>query len=127
MKARFTGAMAARVPAAMTARPDTCRGYAWAVSPESSATRGYSASKDQLQRRLARIEGQVRGIQRMVDESRPCPDILVQIAAIEAALDGVALGLLDGHVTHCIAHAQEGERAELTDELMQAMARFMRR
>ena len=89
--------------------------------------RGYTASKEQLHRRLRRIEGQVRGIQRMVDDGRPCPDILVQVAAIQAAIDKVALGLLDGHVKHCIAQAGDGEREALTDELMQAMARFMHR
>lgn len=90
-------------------------------------TRGYTASKDQLHRRLRRVEGQVRGIQRMVDEDRPCPDILVQVAAIQAAIDKVALGLLDGHVKHCIAQAGEAQREALTDELMQAIGRFIRR
>jgi CsoR family transcriptional regulator, copper-sensing transcriptional repressor len=89
--------------------------------------RGYTATKDQLQNRLRRIEGQVRGVQRMVDEDRVCTDILVQIAAIEAALDKVALGLLDGHVKHCVASADENERTAQTTELMEAMARFMRR
>jgi DNA-binding FrmR family transcriptional regulator len=77
--------------------------------------------------RLRRIEGQVRGIQRMVEDDRPCPDILVQIAAIEAALDKVALGLLDGHVKHCVANADGDEREGQMDDLMEAMARFMRR
>ncbi len=97
------------------------------MSTEAPRTRGYTATKDQLQTRLRRIEGQVRGIQRMVDEDRPCPDVLVQIAAIEAALDKVALGLLDGHVRHCVAQADESERAQQTAELMEAMGRFMRR
>lgn len=97
------------------------------MTTDTAVTRGYTATKDQLHKRLRRIEGQVRGIQRMVDEDRPCPEILVQIAAIEAAMDKVALGLLDGHVKHCVAHADEGERAGMTDELMEAMARFMRR
>ncbi|HEV2753698.1 MAG TPA: metal-sensitive transcriptional regulator, partial [Solirubrobacteraceae bacterium] len=59
--------------------------------------RGYTATKDQLNARLARIEGQVRGIQRMVDEDRYCIDVLTQISAVQAALDKVALGLLDDH------------------------------
>src|SRR5689334_25350409 len=80
------------------------------MATDTAATRGYTATKDQLQKRLRRIEGQVRGIQRMVDDDRPCPDILVQIAAIEAALDKVALGLLDGHVKHCVANADADER-----------------
>ncbi len=97
------------------------------MATDTAVTRGYTATKDQLHKRLRRIEGQVRGIQRMVEEDRPCPEILVQIAAIEAAMDKVALGLLDGHVKHCVAHADETERAGMTDELMEAMARFMRR
>ena len=97
------------------------------MATETPVTRGYTATKDELHARLRRIEGQVRGIQRMVDEDRPCPDILIQIAAIEAAMDKVALGLLDGHVKHCVANADEGEREDLTAELMETMARFMRR
>ncbi len=97
------------------------------MATQTPASRGYSASKQQLHRRLRRIEGQVRGIQRMVDENRPCPEVLVQIAAIQAAIDGVALGLLDGHVKNCIEHSPDGEREQLTAELMQAMGRFMRR
>ena len=62
-------------------------------SNQPVAGRGYSASKDQLQQRLRRIEGQVRGVQRMIDEDRWCPDVLIQVAAIQAALDKVALGL----------------------------------
>jgi DNA-binding FrmR family transcriptional regulator len=89
--------------------------------------RGYSATKDQLQARLRRIEGQVRGVQGMVDEERWCIDVLTQISAIQAALDGVALGLLDDHARHCVIGAAEGERAERTDELMAAVGRLMRR
>ena len=97
------------------------------MATDTATTRGYTATKDQLHKRLRRIEGQVRGIQRMVDDDRPCPDILVQIAAIEAALDKVALGLLDGHVKHCAASADPEEREGQMDDLMEAMARFMRR
>jgi CsoR family transcriptional regulator, copper-sensing transcriptional repressor len=93
----------------------------------SPPTRGYSATKDQLQNRLRRIEGQVRGIQTMVDEDRWCPDILQQIAAIQAALNKVALGLADGHVQHCMAQGvDEKRRAEMTDELMEALGRIVR-
>ena len=63
----------------------------------ATPARGYTATKDQLGDRLARIEGQVRGIQRMVDEDRYCIDVLTQISAVQAALDKVALGLLDDH------------------------------
>jgi CsoR family transcriptional regulator, copper-sensing transcriptional repressor len=92
-----------------------------------SETRGYAATKDQLQQRLRRIEGQVRGVQGMVDEDRWCIDVLTQISAIQAALDKVALGLLDGHARHCVMGAPDAERAERTDELMAAVGRLMRR
>jgi CsoR family transcriptional regulator, copper-sensing transcriptional repressor len=89
---------------------------------------GYSATKDQLRNRLARIEGQVRGVERMVDEERYCIDIVTQISAIQAALDKVALGLLDDHASHCIiGGAAESTPEELKDELMDAVGRLMRR
>jgi DNA-binding FrmR family transcriptional regulator len=95
------------------------------ISPPQ--TRGYSATKDQLHNRLRRIEGQVRGIEKMVDEDRWCPDILQQIAAVQAALNKVALGLADGHVRHCMAEGgDEKRRAEMTAELMEALGRLVR-
>jgi DNA-binding FrmR family transcriptional regulator len=93
----------------------------------STETRGYSATKDQLQKRLRRIEGQVRGIQNMVDEDRYCIDVLTQIGAIQAALDKVALGLLDEHARHCVVGGPEDKQADRTDELMAAVGRLMRR
>ena len=90
-------------------------------------TRGYSAFKDQLGKRLRRIEGQVRGVQGMVDDDRYCIDILTQISAVQAALDKVALGLMDEHARHCVLGAADGHQAEKTDELMAAVARLMRR
>jgi DNA-binding FrmR family transcriptional regulator len=97
-----------------------------ATSP-STATRGYSASKDQLQKRLKRIEGQVRGVQGMVEADRWCPDVLQQISAVQAALDKVALGLVEGHVQHCMSASDDPERREeMTAELMQAMGRLLR-
>jgi DNA-binding FrmR family transcriptional regulator len=89
---------------------------------------GYSATKEQLQARLRRIEGQVRGVERMVEEDRYCIDVVTQISAIQAALDKVALGLLDGHARHCVIDGRaEGTPEELTDELMAAVGRLMRR
>jgi CsoR family transcriptional regulator, copper-sensing transcriptional repressor len=89
---------------------------------------GYSATKDQLRNRLARIEGQVRGIGRMVEDDRYCIDIVTQITAIQAALDKLALGLLDDHAAHCIiGGASDAKPQELKDELMAAVARLMRR
>jgi CsoR family transcriptional regulator, copper-sensing transcriptional repressor len=88
---------------------------------------GYSDHKDQLTKRLRRIEGQVRGIEGMVESDRYCIDILTQIGAVQAALDKVALGLLDDHTQHCVMGAEGDERAEKTDELIAAVARLMRR
>ena len=90
-------------------------------------TRGYSASKDQLQKRLRRIEGQVRGIQRMVEDDRWCPDILLQISAIQGALDKVALGLSDAHARHCVIGGPEESQEERIEELMSAFGRLLRR
>ena len=92
-------------------------------------TRGYTANKDQLLDRLARIEGQVRGIGRMVQEDRYCIDILTQISAIQAALDKVALGLLDGHARHCLVggHGGPSTPEERADELMGAVGRLLSR
>ena len=95
---------------------------------ETTTTRGYAASKDQLLARLGRIEGQVRGIEGMVTEDRYCIDVLTQISAARAALDKVALGLLDDHAHHCVISAETTEeRDEKTAELMDAVGRLMRR
>ena len=75
--------------------------------------RGYSATKDELLTRLRRIEGQVRGIQRMVEDDRYCIDVLTQIGAIQAAIDKVALGLLDDHARHCVLGAGDGEQSPI--------------
>ena len=88
---------------------------------------GYSTEKGALLKRLARIEGQVRGVSRMVEEERYCIDVLTQIGAIEAALDKVALGLIDDHTRHCVIHAEGEERAEKVDELVAALGRFVGR
>ena len=88
---------------------------------------GYKTDKDALLKRLARIEGQVRGVSRMVEEERYCIDVLTQIGAIEAALDKVALGLIDDHTRHCVMDAEGGERAEKVDELVAALGRFVGR
>ena len=87
---------------------------------------GYSAEKDQLQKRLARIEGQVRGVSRMVDEDRYCIDILTQINAVQKAVEAVALQLLDDHVRHCVIGSSGTTQAERTDELMAAVGRLVK-
>ena len=95
----------------------------------AQTTRGYTATKDQLGDRLARIEGQVRGIAKMVDDDRYCIDVLTQINAVRAALDKVALGLLDGHARHCLVGGGGGptEPDEQVKELMGAVGRMISR
>jgi DNA-binding FrmR family transcriptional regulator len=95
----------------------------------ATQTRGYTASKDQLIERLAKIEGQVRGVAKMVDEDRYCIDIVTQINAAGAALDKVALGLLDGHVRHCLigGHGGPTDPDEQAQELMGAVGRMVSR
>jgi DNA-binding FrmR family transcriptional regulator len=89
--------------------------------------RGYTTSKDQVRQRLARIEGQVRGVSRMVDDDRYCIDVLTQISAIQAALDKVALGLLDGHARHCVIEGEAENQDARTGEMMAAVGRLLRR
>ncbi len=95
----------------------------------ATETRGYTATKDQLLDRLARIEGQVRGVSRMVEEDRYCIDVVTQINAARAALDKVALGLLDGHVRHCLigGHGGPSDPDEQAHELMGAVGRMVAR
>jgi DNA-binding FrmR family transcriptional regulator len=91
---------------------------------------GYVQDKDALIKRLHRIEGQVRGIERMVEDDRYCIDILTQIAAVSTALEGVAFKILDEHVNHCVSGALASgdakEAAEKSRELLQAVHRFAR-
>ena len=102
--------------------------YARGMASESaSPVRGYTANKAQLDNRLSRIEGQVRGVRKMVDEDRYCIDVLTQISAIQAALDKVALGLLDDHAHSCVIGAAPEQRDARTDEMMAAVGRLMRR
>ena len=95
---------------------------------EAPSVHGYTKDKDALVKRLHRIEGQVRGIERMVDEDRYCIDILTQISAVNTALESLALQILDGHVKHCVAGAltsgDERNAAEKTSELLDAVRRF---
>ena len=93
----------------------------------SPAGKGYQATKDDLLARLARVKGQVGGVERMVESDRYCVDVLTQISAIQAALDKVALGLLDGHARTCVVGADKSLQDERTAELMVAVGRLMRR
>jgi CsoR family transcriptional regulator, copper-sensing transcriptional repressor len=88
---------------------------------------GYREDKERLLKRLARVEGQVRGVSKMVEEERYCIDVLTQIGAVQAALDKVALGLLDEHTRHCVVESDDEERVEKVDELMAAVGRLVKR
>ena len=88
---------------------------------------GYIEHKDLVAKRLRRIEGQVRGLQQMIEDDRYCIDILTQISAAQAALDKVALGLLDGHAHTCVIGAEPGQQDERTEEMMAAVGRLLRR
>jgi DNA-binding FrmR family transcriptional regulator len=99
-----------------------------ATTETQTTVRGYTASKQQLLNRLARVEGQVRGLERMVQEDRYCIDVLTQIAAVQAALQKIALGLLDGHVRVCMRDEDGGAPAdpdERVGELMGAVGRLL--
>lgn len=90
---------------------------------------GYAQNKDSYLLRLRRIEGQVRGLQRMVESDTYCIDILTQVAAVTKALQSVALGLLDEHLTHCVAEAvaEGGDTADAkVREASEAIARLVR-
>jgi DNA-binding FrmR family transcriptional regulator len=91
---------------------------------------GYTSDKDALVKRLHRIEGQVRGIERMLEEDRYCIDVLTQISAVSTALESLAFRILDEHVSHCVAGAlasgDEAEAAEKSKELLAAVHRFAR-
>lgn len=95
----------------------------------ATQTRGYTATKEQLLARLSKIEGQVRGVARMVEDDRYCIDVVTQINAVGAALDKVALGLLDGHVRHCLigGHGGPSDPSEQAQELMGAVGRMVSR
>jgi DNA-binding FrmR family transcriptional regulator len=97
------------------------------MASTTGETRGYSATKDQLLKRLRRVQGQVGGVERMVEDDRYCIDILTQISAVQAALDKVALGLLDEHARHCVIDGPDSQKDERTEELMAAVGRLMRR
>jgi CsoR family transcriptional regulator, copper-sensing transcriptional repressor len=88
--------------------------------------RGYTGDKERLLNRLRRIEGQVRGVERMVEDERYCIDVVTQITAIQAALDKVALGLLEDHAKTCVIGADPGDQDARTVELMGAVRRMMR-
>jgi DNA-binding FrmR family transcriptional regulator len=99
---------------------DTPRGY-------SDVVPGYRSHKSQVKTRLKRIEGQIRGVQKMVDEDRYCIDVLTQVGAVKAALDAVALLLLEDHTEHCVVDAiQAGDGSTKIRELNEAVERLVK-
>jgi CsoR family transcriptional regulator, copper-sensing transcriptional repressor len=97
---------------------------------ETAHAHGYAAAKDTLVRRLHRIEGQVRGVERMIEDDRYCIDVLTQISAVTTALESLAFRILDDHVNHCVADAlASGDPAQAeakSKELLEAVHRFSR-
>jgi CsoR family transcriptional regulator, copper-sensing transcriptional repressor len=94
---------------------------------EKAEQPGYIGDKEKVKNRLRRISGQVGGLERMVDEERYCIDILTQISAVQAAIDKVALALLDEHTRHCVVGADTAEvREERTEEMLEAVGRLLR-
>ncbi len=100
------------------------------IADTETLVHGYTQEKDLLVKRLHRIEGQIRGIERMVEDNRYCIDILTQIAAVNTALESLALKILDEHVRHCVTGAltsgDEADAAMKTEELLAAVQRFAR-
>jgi CsoR family transcriptional regulator, copper-sensing transcriptional repressor len=106
---------------------DTPVGYRYAGA--MTAAHGYTSHKDNYAKRLRRIEGQVRGVAKMIEEDKYCIDILTQISAVNSALQSVALGLLDEHLGHCVtqAVAEGGDEADTKlAEASAAIARLVR-
>lgn len=100
------------------------------IVPEADApchhNHSYAADKGKLMSRLARVEGQIRGVARMVEDDRYCIDILTQISAINSSMQSIGLLLLEDHIRGCVVGAEEDEREERLDELNKAIARFTR-
>ncbi len=90
-------------------------------------TTGYDGNKDEHLKRLRRIEGQIRGLQRMVEQDKYCIDILTQVSAATSALQSVAIGLLDEHVRHCVADAAKGGDPGHADRMVTEATRAIER
>ncbi len=109
----------------MTTKTGTTKAGA-TESTTGGSVPGYEMHKDAVQRRLRRIEGQVRGIQRLVDEDSYCIDVLTQIAAVNRALQGVAVGLLHDHLGHCVTDAVRAGDAQGAAKVTEATAAIER-
>jgi DNA-binding FrmR family transcriptional regulator len=88
---------------------------------------GYTMNKDDYAKRLRRIEGQVRGLQRMIDDDTYCIDVLTQISAATKALQSVAVGLLDEHIRHCVADAARGDDPDRAEQMVTEATRAIER
>ena len=97
------------------------------ATPPEHPTRGYTITKDDYLKRLRRIEGQVRGLQRMIEEDTYCIDVLTQVSAATRALQGVALGLLDEHIRHCVAGAARGDDERRAEDMITEATRAVER
>ena len=120
----------------MTAAPCATRGHGAATPDEhprrsdetmGGHVRGYTMSKDDYLRRLRRIEGQIRGLQRMVDEDTYCIEILTQVSAATSALQSVAVGLLDEHIRHCVSDAARGSDSQQAEDMVTEATRAIER
>jgi CsoR family transcriptional regulator, copper-sensing transcriptional repressor len=122
--------MGAMTPTSSTGGPSGVSGPSEVPGPDTAADGGpywYNADKAALLGRLRRIEGQIRGLHRMVDEDAYCIDILTQISAATRALQAVAVGLLEGHLAHCVVQAaRDGDPAAKVKEASEAIARLVR-
>ncbi|GAA1833378.1 metal-sensitive transcriptional regulator [Pseudonocardia alni subsp. carboxydivorans] len=96
------------------------------VDPEEDAMPGYADTKDAHVKRMRRIEGQVRGITRMIESDKYCIDVLTQVAAVNKALEAVALGLLDEHLKHCVADAATEGGPVAEEKIREASAAIAR-
>jgi CsoR family transcriptional regulator, copper-sensing transcriptional repressor len=100
------------------------------TTTSGATTHGYTPHRDQLLKRLARIEGQVRGISKMIEDDRYCIDILTQLGAVDTALEAVAVKVLEEHVQHCVAGAlasgDQQAAEEKSRELLEAVQRFVK-
>jgi DNA-binding FrmR family transcriptional regulator len=99
------------------------------MTNDTGAPRGYTMDKDDYLKRLKRIEGQVRGLQRMIDEDTYCIDVLTQVSAVTKALQSVAVGLLDQHVRHCVTNAMTDDPAHaeaMVTEATRAIERLVK-
>lgn len=125
---RLLGSSGNSAAVARDALKYTPMGYTRPAMTTSNVGPGYLPQKADLQKRLSRVEGQVRGVARMVEEERYCIDILTQLSAVQTALEAVGLKVLDEHVRHCVTRAlASGDAAEAetkADELLAAVRRF---